>query len=345
MTALLSGDDYFHTLCDDSHRIFAFRSNNERELRSWQRAFRAQLSAALGIPAIRERKETAFDPQLEDYVELDDHVRENWSIETEPGFRLRFYLLRPLNSAGDRPLVIAAHGHNASGRRLYAGIYDDEDERILGEEEERNIGVQAVRRGYVALLPDMRAFTDGRLKRDAEKDRVSSCHEMQMHALLFGRTLLGERVWDMMRLIDYCHTLSGVDAKKIVMTGNSGGGTVALFASALDERISISIPASYFCTFADSIGSIYHCPCNYVPGMMKMGEMYDIAGLIAPRPFLAVNGKEDSIFPIDATRRAFNQLKKVYDVAGASDACELYEGDGGHRYYKERVWPFVEKWL
>ena len=21
--------------------------------------------------------------------------------------------------------------------------------------------------------------------------------------------------------------------------------------------------------------------------------------------------------------------------------CELYVGDGGHRYYKERVWPFI----
>jgi hypothetical protein len=87
------------------------------------------------------------------------------------------------------------------------------------------------------------------------------------------------------------------------------------FAAACDERISAAVPGSYFCTFAGSIGSIHHC--NYIPGILKLGEMYDVAGLIAPRPFCAIAEKPDH--------------------------CRLYEGDGGHRYYQAGAWPFLRQ--
>ena len=32
---------------------------------------------------------------------------------------------------------------------------------------------------------------------------------------------------------------------------------------------------------------------------------------------------------------------KVYQALAVPERCELYVGDGGHRYYKERVWSFV----
>ena len=71
--------------------------------------------------------------------------------------------------------------------------------------------------------------------------------------------------------------------------------------------------------------------------------MQDVAGLIAPRRFLAVTGREDRIFPIAHTEAAFAQLAKVYQALAVPERCELYVGDGGHRYYKERVWSFVEE--
>ena len=75
----------------------------------------------------------------------------------------------------------------------------------------------------------------------------------------------------------------------------------------------------------------------------REGEMYDVAGLVAPRWFRAIAGKDDPIFPINGVRESFGHLKKVYGVAGADDHCELYVGDGGHRYYSDGVWPFVRK--
>src|SRR5690606_11410903 len=140
--------------------------------------------------------------------------------------------------------------------------------------------------GYIAIAPDMRGFASLRLQRDIEKDANNSCQELQLRAYMFGRTLIGERVWDIQRLIDWASQREDVDPTRIAITGNSGGGTVSLFAAAIDERIQVAVPGSYFCTFQDSILSIRHCACNYVPGLARIAEMWDVAGLIAPRPFM-----------------------------------------------------------
>lgn len=229
---------------------------------------------------------------------------------------------------------------------MYAGIYHDEQERESGENGERNVAVQAVKEGYFAIAPTTRGFGATRTPEDLKKDAGSSCRTLLMQDILVGRTPIGDRVWDVSKLIDWALKTLPIDPKKIVVTGNSGGGTVTLFAAACDTRISAAIPSSYFCTFTGSIGSLYHCDCNYVPGIMQLGEMADVAGLIAPRPFCAVQGKLDNIFPIEESRKAFDHLKQIYTVAGVPGNCELYVGDEGHRYYKAGVWPFVKKqWL
>ena len=47
-----------------------------------------------------------------------------------------------------------------------------------------------------------------------------------------------------------------------------------------------------------------------------------------------MNGKDDAMFPLKETQKAFVNLKKIYTAAGVPDNCELYIGNGGHRYYK-----------
>jgi hypothetical protein len=114
--------------------------------------------------------------------------------------------------------------------------------------------------------------------------------------------------------------------------------------SALVSALSVLDPKTA-CTFAGSIGSIYHCACNYVPGILRLGEMWDVAGLIAPRGFCAIAGRDDPIFPIQHTRRAFEQLERIYAAAGARSDCQLYVGDGGHRSYSAGAWPFIRRYF
>jgi dienelactone hydrolase len=342
MANQLTPDDYTHTLAAETHRLFACRAETAEALAHWQRAFRPCLRAMLGLDRMAARGICDLNPRQVGAQEMADHVREEWLIQTEPGFDLPFYLLRPAgDSRAPRPLVLTPHGHGKAGKRTYAGLFDNEEDRLSIVEGERDIALQAVREGYVAIAPDMRAFASLRRREEIEADATSSCRMLQMQALLFGRTLIGERVWDIGRLIDCAATRPDVDASRVLITGNSGGGTVSLFAAACDERIGVAVPGSYFCTFEHSIGSIDHCECNYVPGILAAAEMYDVAGLIAPRPFMAVAGRADPIFPYAAVQIAYARLKQIYEVAGAAERCRLSTGEGGHRYYKAEVWPFV----
>jgi cephalosporin-C deacetylase-like acetyl esterase len=88
------------------------------------------------------------------------------------------------------------------------------------------------------------------------------CHDATVHALLLGRTLIGERVYDVDRGIDYLLSRDDADPGRIGVMGNSGGERLSLFSAALLPRIAFAMPSCYFCTFRDSIMSIYHCSDN-----------------------------------------------------------------------------------
>lgn len=166
-----------------------------------------------------------------------------------------------------------------------------------------------------------------------------------MHALFLGRTLMGERVFDVDRAIDYLMARGDADPRRIGVTGNSTGGMVALFAAALLPRIRFAMPSSCFSSFRDSFLAMGHCSCNFVPGLLNVADMADIAGLIAPRPLVIVHGREDHLFPIRSTRRAFREVEATYGAAGAGKKCALVIGPAGHRFYAGLAWPVLLRLL
>ena len=321
---------------------YSFHARTRNSAITWQKQFRKALRVSLGLTRM-EKDMAGYRPRAQkiDSVDCGFFVREKWRIWTEPGLPLPFWLLRPTGPVKRRPLVLTPHGHEPVEH--YIGVGQTRKDLKIIRDEQRDVAIQAVMEGYIAILPTVRGFGETRGLEDAKWENLSSCRSALMHGLLVGRTPIGERVWDVERLIDWAVKRNDVDRSKIAITGNSGGGTISLFAAACDTRISASVPASYFCTFAGSIGSIWHCDCNYIPGLLRLGEMSDVAGLIAPRPFCAINGSKDDIYPIEEAKKSFAKLKMIYRVFGAEDNCKLFVGDGGHRYYSDGAWPFVRR--
>ena len=344
MTADAFDPDRWRDRLYDTRRTHRYDGQTDEEFAEWQAAFRRDLRSALGHDVIRENAPGDPDPRRLSVEEKDGYERQEWNVRTEVGVRVPFYLLLPSDLEPPYPVALTVHGHNETGKELAVGEHFTEQQRAEVTEQRRDTAVQAVERGYAAIAPDMRAF--GALA-DSEPEREvdRACTRLQKHAQLFGRSLAGERVWDVLRLLDFVEERPDLDADRIALTGHSGGGAVTLFAAALDERVSPVAPNAYFCTFRDSIIAIDHCECNYVPGVLRLGEMWDVAGLIAPRPLVVATGRDDPIFPIEGTRRAFENLREIYAAAGVEDRCTLHVGDGEHRYYPEGVWPFVEEHL
>ena len=198
--------------------------------------------------------------------------------------------------------VIALHGHGTWGAEAIVGASENPVITEFIQSMNYDYAGQLAKRGYMVFVPDLRGF--GMRLEDPEQCEsddpqwISSCYAVGVNALLLGKTLLGMRIYDVMRLIDYIQIRPETSTESLGCVGFSGGGMVTLFTTALDTRISCAVISGYFNTFRDSIMAMRHCLCNFVPGIVKVAEMVDIAGLIAPRPLLIESGSEDTIFPV-----------------------------------------------
>lgn len=329
----LSPSDHHQWLLSRTSPSLGFEGG---DVRQWQRRLRRKLRHLVGdLPQakcdLRPRR-----------LWLREHALgtiEKIVYTAEPFADVPAFVCLPKNAAPPYRFFICLQGHS-TGMHNSIAVQRDDNTRPHEVEGDRDFGLGCMRRGIAALCIEQRSFGE---RREQKQKLVSShgCHDAAMQALMLGRTLIGERVYDVERGIDYLEARGDARMDAIGVMGNSGGGTISVFSAALLPRITLAMPSCYFCTFRDSIMSIFHCADNYVPGLLKHAEMHDVMGLFAPRSLVIVAGRQDPIFPIAATRRAFAKLRRIYDAFGAGDRCRLVVGDGGHRFYAAKAWPLM----
>lgn len=307
----------------DSTQIFA----------DWQNRAREKLCDLLGLPLGM----CAADLKIEYTKEKEDCTEYRFTVQTEPGYYVPCHLLIPNNKIGKIPLTVCLSGHGA-GMHIVLGVAKTEnDRRSLEEWSHRAMAPRSIREGRAALVIEARNFGESSLK-----GYGTSCTEAAKIAILSGRTVIGERVWDAMRILDaVLDTFERIDEKDIVCTGNSGGGTATYYFACLDDRITIAAPSCSICNYEYSIAAMPHCMCNYIPSIRKYFEMSDLAGLIAPRKLIIAAGREDAIFPEEGTKKTFEAIQKLYKYADASDSCALVWGQGGHYNYADLLWEKI----
>ena len=334
-----SPSDVHYRLMAATKQSMAYRGG---DVKKWQRKLRRKLRELVGeTPKTRTRLNAR---------PLWQHPHDLGTIEkivfaSEPHCDVPAYVCIPKGVEPPYTWLICLQGHSTGMHNSIAVRLEDET-KPLDVAGDRDFGIGCMAHGCAALCIEQRSFGERKEKKQKKMaPSGSGCQDAAMHALMLGRTLLGERVYDVDRGIDYLATRDDVDMKRIGVMGNSGGGTISVFSSALLPRISFAMPSCYFCTFRDSIMSIGHCVDNYLPGLLKYAEMPDIMGLFAPKPVVIVAGQHDEIFPIRATRKAFRDLKKIYTAAGARNRCHLVVGNEGHRFYADAAWPVLNREL
>jgi fermentation-respiration switch protein FrsA (DUF1100 family) len=311
----------------------AFRAKEPEEWSIWKERLRNRLTELMALP--KERVE--LEPEVVEARDCDGYVREKVLYKTEGNFFLPAYLLKPKVS-GEKPAVLALHGHGR-GKVDVAGVYRDEIEyqRFIAPLN-YDYGVQLVKRGYVVLAPDGRAF--GELASDG-----MNCTWLLTASMLLGKTVVGMRVWDAMRSIDYLEALPEVDPDRIGCVGLSWGGTWTAYTSALDERIKAAIVSGYFSTFRDMLIERSCCPCQYLSGIRLYADFPDIVALIAPRPLFIEYGSRDPLYTRSEVLKAYEKLRHVYGLLGCDDRLFLDIFEGGHMFSGRNSLPWLDKWL
>lgn len=313
-------------------------------IRAWQKKARAAFDAALlnDVPSVPLR------PRVLEKKQLDGYTRTTLTLDTTRGIRALAWLCIPdglSKSRGKHAAMIATPGHGMGAKDLLA-MDKHGKPRKEGDGYQKDYALQAVRLGYPVLTVEPIGFGE---RRDADhmsgKSGESPCQAAFALALMQGTTIQRLRFNDLQRGLDYLGTTGVVDASRVGIMGISGGGQMSLYTAALDTRFKAAIVSGYINRFRESALGMYHCICNFMPGLASKLDMEDLGALVAPRGLLLESGTKDPIFPIAATRAAAKNIRKVYEQMNAGDRFEVDIFEGDHQWSGRKVEAFLKKTL
>ena len=326
---------HFTKAADSVDPVHRWTANSKADHAVWRRKFSRKLKDLLG----KRPDRIPLEIRWKERVDLGTVTRQKVYVRSEENYWVPAYYFVPKTATSKTPAVVCLHGHSGILPYIREG---DDAQRKKSRDHDLDYAVYLAEHGYITLAAIQRGWNETALQDDQDRNG-HSCHRVTMDAFLLGMTPVGLRCWDASRLVDFLEEQEIVDRKRIAVAGLSGGGTTGLYLSALEPRIRLAMIGGYYCTYRDSIYSIYHCICNCVPDIMRWGDMREVAALFAPKPMLVISGTKDPIFPIAATRRAYRDLYEVYCTLGESGKLDRDFFNGPHAWKHRKTVPFLRK--
>ncbi len=328
-------NEHMYKLVNNTKPVYHYENG---DLASWQKEARKKLADLIGLNEIEKfavplNYEIEYDRYAEDLDCREIRIRFN----VEENVTVPCHICIPKDANKPLPVMIALQGHS-TGMHISLGRPKYERDVASISDGDRDFVRRAVKEGVAAIAMEQRCL--GELGYEE-----GGCEMPSLRAIMLGRTIVGERVWDTMRLIDILEKdfKDVVDTEKVICLGNSGGGTTTIYAAAVDERIKIAVPSCAVCRYGDSIAAMAHCTCNYVPNIAKFFDMGELCQLVVPRSLIVVNGAEDNIFPIAGAKACVEVANIAYEKNGASDRLHHVIGEKGHRFYADDTWPILHR--
>ncbi len=265
-------------------------------------------------------------------LDYPDYTLKKYSLKICDGLTSPIYVLMPKEIKENAKGVVALCGHGYGVRQILNISKKGRKKRFRYiDNYQKSFAVELVKRGNVVIAPELFGFGEARLSHDLRKPfYISSCDELSHHLLLYGLTTASVRVAQALMCAKALRETDCVDENKVSLMGISGGGLTALYASVLDDSIYKTVICGYVNTFRDSILSMWHCPDNYIPHILGVGEIYDFASALAPKELFIESGSKDKLFPIDASMSAHKKIKRIYALTGAEDKLHIDVFDGKH---------------
>ncbi|MCA9075671.1 MAG: acetylxylan esterase [Planctomycetaceae bacterium] len=271
-------------------------------------------------------------------VERDDYTVDRVFFESIPGHFVTGSLYRPKDVPGPYPAIISPHGHWQDGRFYDHGEQKLHQEIAIGSERFDPGGrfpiqarcVQLARMGCVVFQYDMTGYADSiQIKHRPDNwdhlDRPTDWGFMSVQAELRLQNMMGLQTWNSIRALDFILSLDDIDTTRVGVTGASGGGTQSMLVSAIDHRITASMP----CVMV-STGMQGGCTCENAPLLRIDQGNVDIAAATAPRP-LGLTAADD--WTRELQTKGYPDLQNLYQMLGHPDhLTAAFHTEFGHNY-------------
>jgi len=335
----INGDKCHDLLMENIQPKLSFSAYADGNFGEWKKQIKEKFLQLTGIFEI-QKNACPLNVRVESEEQKEGYKQIRFVVESERGSEVPCYLLLPDTGKEKFPVAITLQGHSSGFHNSIGVVKYEEDEGYASGRGK--FAVQAVQRGFAAVAIEQRGMGERKPSRK-NRNMGNMCEFTAHRALLLGRTILGERIWDVSKVIDALSLFDGLDLEKIIITGNSGGGTASYYAACFDERIKLSVPSCSFCSYKTSILDVFHCSCNFIPAAYQWFEMQDLSVLIAPRKLIVVAGEQDPIFPISGVESAFDTVRKIYEKAGCEEKCSLVKTPLSHWWCEDIVWDAIAK--
>jgi dienelactone hydrolase len=201
--------------------------------------------------------------------------------------------------------VLVTHGHWEYGRL---------ENQPLNSGPTRCINL--AKQGYVTFSYDMVGYND----------TIQTPHDFGgEREQLWNFNPMGLQLWNSIRALDFLQSLADVDAERIAMTGESGGGTQTFLLSAVDDRVKYAVPVNMISASMQG-GS----QCENGPGLRLDTFNVEIGAMLAPRPMLMIAATGD--WTKNTPRDEYPAVRSIYELYDRAANVETVQMDAPHNY-------------
>ncbi len=334
-----SPDKYLSELYSQTYRSPYEGVSGKEAIEAISQRTRARLAEIFALDKIPAKIES-LRPVVVDKEDRGTYQIETLCTEICKGLNMLSYLLTPKQPSGRAVIAVCGHGYGV--RQIVRKTKHGAFRRLrYWDNYQKDFAIELAMAGNTVIAPELIGFGEAKLAKDAWIPCYSnSCEKISMHLLLYGLTTASLRVYQVQRCLDI---LKGYGYASAGCMGISGGGLVALYSACLDERIDTAVISGYISTFYKSILNVWHCPDNYIPNLLEVGEMCDFAATLAPKKLLIEAGSKDKLFAIEGVRQAVGHISRIYKELGAEGNFVTDIFEGGHKVSGRLAFNFFNK--
>jgi hypothetical protein len=241
-------------------------------------------------------------------------------------------LPRDLKANEQRPVVVCQHGLEGRPQNIIEGDHH----------AYHDFAAKLAERGFITFSPqNLYIFTD-------------RFRTLQRKANPLKKSLFSVIIPQHQQIVDWLKTLPYVDKKRIAFYGLSYGGKTAMRVPPVVTDYCLSICSADFNEWVDKNASTRN-PHSYVnTGEYEIFEWdlgstfnyAEMAGLIAPRPFMVERGHYDGVASDETVGWEFAKVRYLYQgKLKLQGRCEIEWFDGPHTINGRGTYDFLHRHL